>query len=58
MYLTSSLTCSGISSDTPAFADIVYEMGAISGLGVASSAHSVDHKSDWPFVTLSNFHHR
>jgi len=40
------------------FADIVYEMGAISGLGVASSAHSVDHKSDWPFVTLSNFQQR
>lgn len=33
-------------------------MGSISGLGVASSAHSVDHKSDWPFVTLSNFQQR
>jgi len=40
------------------FADIVYEMGAISGLGVANSAHSVDHKSEWPFVTLSNFQQR
>ena len=33
-------------------------MGSISGLGVANSAHSVDHKSDWPFVTLSNFQQR
>ena len=36
-----------------AFADIVHQMGAVSGLGVAIIAHGVDHFRDWPFVTLS-----
>ena len=43
---------------SPAFSDIIEEMGSVSGLGVANSAHSVDHKSEWPFVTLSNFRQR
>jgi hypothetical protein len=40
------------------FGDIIVEMAAISGLGVAASAHSVDQKTDWPFATLSNFQQR
>jgi hypothetical protein len=40
------------------FTDIVKKMGAISGLGVAASAHGLDAKSEWPFVTLSNFQER
>ena len=40
------------------FSGIIFEMGAISGLAVAASAHSVDYKSDWPFLTLSNFQQR
>lgn len=33
-------------------------MGAISGLKVAITTHSVDHGSEWPYVTLSNFQQR
>jgi hypothetical protein len=40
------------------FTDIVEEIGAISGLGLAASAYSLDTKSEWPFVTLSNFQER
>ena len=40
------------------FADIIFEMGAISGLAVAVSAHSIDNHSAWPFVTLSSFQQR
>lgn len=30
-------------------------MSAVSGLGVAATSYSVDHESNWPFVTQSNF---
>jgi hypothetical protein len=41
------------------FTEIVKTMGAISGLGVAISAHSQNTESEkWPFVTLSNFQER
>jgi hypothetical protein len=40
------------------FTDIVKEMAAISGLGVAAEAHSQNDKSEWPFVTLTNFQQR
>jgi hypothetical protein len=40
------------------FTDIVKTMGAISGIGVAISAHSQNAQSEWPFVTLSNFQER
>jgi hypothetical protein len=41
------------------FTDIVKTMGAISGLGVAMSAHSQNSESEkWPFVALSNFQER
>jgi hypothetical protein len=41
------------------FTEIVKTMGAISGLGVAISAHSQNTDSEkWPFVTLSNFQER
>ena len=40
------------------FNDIVKEMAAISGLGVAAEAHSQNSNSEWPFVTLSNFQER
>jgi hypothetical protein len=40
------------------FTDIVKTMGAISGLGVAITAHSQNAQSEWPFVTLSNFQER
>jgi effector-binding domain-containing protein len=40
------------------FGDIIVEMAAISGLGVAASAHSLDHTSKWPYTTLSNFQQR
>jgi hypothetical protein len=40
------------------FNDIVKVMGAISGIGVAAEAHSQNAKSEWPFVTLSNFQER
>ena len=40
------------------FNDIVKEMGAISGIGVAAEADSHSTKSEWPFVTLSNFQER
>ena len=40
------------------FGNIIVEMGAISGLAVAASAHSVDHHSEWPFVTVSDFQQR
>jgi hypothetical protein len=41
------------------FTEIVKTMGAISGLGVAISAHSQNTASEkWPFVTLSNFQER
>jgi hypothetical protein len=36
------------------FTEIVKEMGAISGLGIAASSYSLDTKHEWPFVTLSN----
>jgi hypothetical protein len=42
-----------------AFEDIVTEkLGAISSVGVAAIAHGVDHRRDWPFVTLSFFQER
>jgi hypothetical protein len=42
-----------------AFEDIVTQkMGAISSVGVAAIAHGVDHKRDWPFLTLSSFQER
>jgi hypothetical protein len=40
------------------FTDIVKTMGAISGLGVAITAHSQNTKSKWPFHSLSNFQER
>jgi hypothetical protein len=41
------------------FNDIVKTMGAISGIGVAISAHSQnDENEKWPFVTLPNFQER
>lgn len=40
------------------FTDIIKEMGAISGLGVAASANSLNDISEWPFVTLSDFQER
>jgi hypothetical protein len=40
------------------FNDIVKEMGAISGIGVAAEAHSQNANTQWPFVTLSNFQER
>jgi hypothetical protein len=40
------------------FEDIIVAMAAISGLGVAASADSVDYNTQWPFVTLSNFQQR
>jgi hypothetical protein len=40
------------------FGDIIVEMAAISGLGVAASAHSLDQKTEWPLATLSNFQQR
>ena len=40
------------------FGDIIVQMGAISGLAVAATAHSTDYNADWPFVTLSNFQQR
>jgi hypothetical protein len=40
------------------FNDIVKTMGAISGIGVAISAHSQNDESKWPFVTLPNFQER
>jgi hypothetical protein len=41
------------------FNDIVKTMGAISGIGVAISAHSQNDPSEkWPFVTLPNFQER
>lgn len=33
-------------------------MAAVSGLGVALTAHSVDTSKDWPFLTLTNFQER
>jgi hypothetical protein len=42
-----------------AFEDIVTQkMGAISSVGVAAIAHGVDHKREWPFLTLSSFQER
>jgi hypothetical protein len=38
--------------------DIIVAMAAISGLGVAASANSVDYNNRWPFATLSNFQQR
>jgi hypothetical protein len=40
------------------FTDIVEEMGAISGLGVAATSHSLELKQKWPFATLSDFQQR
>ena len=40
------------------FSDVIFQMGAISGLAVAASAQSVDYNSEWPFLTLSNFQQR
>ena len=40
------------------FTDILKEMGAISGLGVAATVSAADTKSAWPFVTMSNFQER
>jgi hypothetical protein len=41
------------------FEDIIGAMAAISGLGVAASANSVDYNTTrWPFATLSNFQQR
>jgi hypothetical protein len=40
------------------FEDIIVAMTAISGLGVAASANSVDYNTQWPFATLSNFQQR
>lgn len=40
------------------FGNIIVDMGAISGLAVAASAHSVDNNSEWPFVTISDFQQR
>ena len=40
------------------FTDILKEMGAISGLGVAATVSAADTKSVWPFVTMSNFQER
>ena len=42
-----------------AFQNIIKQkMGAISSLAVAIIAHGVDHKRNWPFVTLSSFQQR
>jgi hypothetical protein len=42
-----------------AFEDIVTQkLGAISSVGVAAIAHGVDHKREWPFLTLSFFQER
>ena len=30
-------------------------MAAVSGLGVAATAYSIDQHAEWPFVTLSDF---
>jgi hypothetical protein len=40
------------------FTDIVKEMGAISGLGVAASANGLNNNEEWPFVTLSDLQER
>ena len=40
------------------FDAILKEMAAISGVGVAATAHSVDHHIEWPYLTLSNFQER
>jgi hypothetical protein len=40
------------------FTDVVKEMGAISGLGIAASSHGFRTKNEWPFVTLSDFQQR
>ena len=40
------------------FTDILKQMGTVSGLGIAASAASIDTRSQWPFVTLSNFQER
>ena len=40
------------------FTDILKEMGAISGLGVAATVSATDTKSVWPWVTMSNFQER
>jgi uncharacterized alpha-E superfamily protein len=37
---------------------IVEKMAAVSGLGVAATAHSTDRNAEWPFVTLSDFQER
>ena len=37
---------------------IKQKLGAISSVGVATIAHSVDHNRTWPFVTLSSFQQR
>jgi len=33
-------------------------LGAVSSLGVALIAHSIDHNREWPFISLSNFQQR
>jgi len=44
---------------TDAFMDIAdSKMSALASLGVAVIAHGVDHKQEWPFVTLSSFQQR
>jgi len=41
------------------FQDIVQnKLGAVSSLGVALIAHSIDHHREWPFVSLSSFQQR
>jgi uncharacterized membrane protein len=42
-----------------AFIDIVdSKLAAVTSLGVAATAHGVDHTRTWPFVTLSSFQQR
>lgn len=40
------------------FDGIIKEMGSISGVGIAATAHSVDYHTQWPFMTLSSFQQR
>ena len=40
------------------FEEIIHRMGAISGLEMAATTHSMDLGSDWPFVSMSNFQQR
>ena len=40
------------------FDGILTQMGAISGLGIAYTAQSINYNNQWPFVTLSHFQER